>query len=242
MPAPQAHLDLVDAAELGELLTFISQWLGGTDHAQLAASFGRFMGIQGYDLADLRTDLARFTFLPGHDDGEQLFGHDRRDGHPIHRRQGDAMTDPSTPPALVTALAYHQAWTSHDLDKAMSCIAGDIIGNLETRGRPNGAGIRHRQAFLITATPIGQRPRSPRSASLTASSASWRRWASRTAVSSRTCCKDSRLRSGPRYVSLQRLAISGSRTAGAAPRCVRWWRRCESGAPMTARPPRPSAG
>ena len=54
---------------------------------------------QGYGSAELRTDLARFTFLPGHDDGEQLFGHDRRDGHPIHRRQGDAMTDPSTPPA-----------------------------------------------------------------------------------------------------------------------------------------------
>ena len=28
------------------------------------------------DLAGLRTDLARFTFLLGHDDGEQLFGHD----------------------------------------------------------------------------------------------------------------------------------------------------------------------
>jgi DNA replication protein DnaC len=28
----------------------------------------------GYDLAELRTDLARFTFLLGHDDGEQLFG------------------------------------------------------------------------------------------------------------------------------------------------------------------------
>jgi hypothetical protein len=26
------------------------------------------------DLAELRTDLARFTFLLGHDDGEQLFG------------------------------------------------------------------------------------------------------------------------------------------------------------------------
>lgn len=44
------------------------------DHAQLAASFGRFMGTQGYDLADLRADLARFTFLLGHDVGERLFG------------------------------------------------------------------------------------------------------------------------------------------------------------------------
>jgi hypothetical protein len=74
MPASQVHFDLADAAELGEMLTFISQWLGGTDHAQLAASFGRFIGTQGYDLTELRTDLARFTFLLGHDDGEQLFG------------------------------------------------------------------------------------------------------------------------------------------------------------------------
>jgi hypothetical protein len=31
------------------------------------------MGVDGYDLVELRTDLARFTFLLGHDDGEQLF-------------------------------------------------------------------------------------------------------------------------------------------------------------------------
>ena len=74
MPAPPVHLDLAYSAELAEMLTFISQWLGGTDHAQLGASFGRFIGTQGYDLAELRTDLARFTFLLGHDDGEQLFG------------------------------------------------------------------------------------------------------------------------------------------------------------------------
>jgi hypothetical protein len=36
------------------------------------------------------------------------------------------MTDPSNPPALATALAYHQAWTSHNLDQAMTYIAGDI--------------------------------------------------------------------------------------------------------------------
>jgi hypothetical protein len=87
MPAPQAHLDLADAAELAETLTFISQWPGGTDHAQLAASFGRFMGTPGYDLTDLRTDLARFTFLLGHDDGEQQFGHD--EGGQPSGRHGD---------------------------------------------------------------------------------------------------------------------------------------------------------
>jgi hypothetical protein len=36
------------------------------------------------------------------------------------------MTDPSTPPALATALAYHQAWTSQNLDEAMTYIADDI--------------------------------------------------------------------------------------------------------------------
>jgi len=87
MPAPQVHLDLADSAELAETLTFISQWLGGTDHAQLGASFSRFIGAPGYDLAELRTDLARFTFLLGHDDGEQLFGHD--EGEQPSGRYGD---------------------------------------------------------------------------------------------------------------------------------------------------------
>jgi hypothetical protein len=33
----------------------------------------------------------------------------------------------TTSPALRTALAYHQAWTNHDLDTAMTHIAADII-------------------------------------------------------------------------------------------------------------------
>ena len=74
MSAARVRLALVDAAELAEALTFISQWLAGPDHTQLEASFRRFMGVDGYDLTELRTDLARFTFLLGHDDGEQLFG------------------------------------------------------------------------------------------------------------------------------------------------------------------------
>jgi len=36
------------------------------------------------------------------------------------------MTHPSIPPALATALAYHDAWTSQDLDRAMTYIARDI--------------------------------------------------------------------------------------------------------------------
>jgi hypothetical protein len=47
------------------------------------------------------------------------------------------MTD-TTSPALRTALAYYQAWTSHDVDKAMSYIADDIICDAPA-GRLEGA-------------------------------------------------------------------------------------------------------
>ena len=42
------------------------------------------------------------------------------------------MTE-TTSPALRTALAYYQAWTSHDLDQAMSYIADDIICDAPAR-------------------------------------------------------------------------------------------------------------
>jgi len=71
---PMMRLEVIDAVELAETLTFIDRWLAGAEHAQLAASFHRYMGTDGYDLAELRADLARFTFLLGGDDGEQLFG------------------------------------------------------------------------------------------------------------------------------------------------------------------------
>jgi len=48
------------------------------------------------------------------------------------------MTDPSTPPALATALAYHQAWTSHNLDQAMGFVADDITCDAPG-GRISGA-------------------------------------------------------------------------------------------------------
>ena len=47
------------------------------------------------------------------------------------------MTD-TTSPALRTALAYYQAWTSHDLDEAMSYIADDIVCDAPA-GRLRGA-------------------------------------------------------------------------------------------------------
>lgn len=37
------------------------------------------------------------------------------------------MTDGKHGPALKTALAYHQAWTSGDLDGAMAYVADDIF-------------------------------------------------------------------------------------------------------------------
>jgi hypothetical protein len=45
------------------------------------------------------------------------------------------VTDPATSPALATALAYHQAWTSHDLDQAMTYDApgGRISGAQQYR-------------------------------------------------------------------------------------------------------------
>jgi SnoaL-like domain len=47
--------------------------------------------------------------------------------------------------ALRTALAYHQAWTSKDLDQAMAYIAEDIVCDAPA-GRIEGAGAYH--AFL----------------------------------------------------------------------------------------------
>ncbi|HEX4101755.1 MAG: hypothetical protein WA731_18300 [Pseudonocardiaceae bacterium] len=73
MPTHDPRLDPVDAIELGE----IRDWLGGTDNALLAASFRRFVGTDGYELTELRQDLARFTVLLGNDDGGQLFGTDQ---------------------------------------------------------------------------------------------------------------------------------------------------------------------
>ncbi len=70
---PDLRLDAVDAAELAELLQFLSQWLA-RDRARLGASLEQFVGHPAYGTGELRQDLARFTFLLGGDDGESLFG------------------------------------------------------------------------------------------------------------------------------------------------------------------------
>jgi hypothetical protein len=69
---PTTTMDTGDAAELAELLQFLADWLA-FDHDRLEALLERFVGTHGYDLAELRADLARFTFLLGGNDGEPLF-------------------------------------------------------------------------------------------------------------------------------------------------------------------------
>jgi hypothetical protein len=63
----------VDAAELAEMLQFLSEWLA-RDPARLAVSLAEFADHPAYGLAQLRGDLERFAFLRGDSDGEQLFG------------------------------------------------------------------------------------------------------------------------------------------------------------------------
>ena len=74
---PNTSLDTSDAAELAELLQFIRDWLA-TDHDRLATSLTNFVGNRGYDLAQLRNDLDRFTFLLGGNDGEPFHQPDPR--------------------------------------------------------------------------------------------------------------------------------------------------------------------
>jgi len=70
---PQVKLDAADAAEVAEMLQFLSQWLA-QDRGRLGASLAEFVGHPAYGLPQLRSDLERFVFLLGGSDGEQLFG------------------------------------------------------------------------------------------------------------------------------------------------------------------------
>jgi hypothetical protein len=70
---PELRLDVVDAAELAELLQFLAGWLA-RDPDRLGASLEAFVGHPAYGTAQLRQDLDRFIFLLGGDDGESLFG------------------------------------------------------------------------------------------------------------------------------------------------------------------------
>jgi hypothetical protein len=70
---PEIKLDVTDAAELAEILQFLSQWLA-RDPDRLATSLEEFAGHPAYGLPQLRDDLERFVFLLGGSDGKPLFG------------------------------------------------------------------------------------------------------------------------------------------------------------------------
>ena len=71
---PGITLDPVDAAELAEVLTFLTQWPSGRQKHALAESFAAFVGHPAYNTGTLCADLRRFVFLLGASDGEELFG------------------------------------------------------------------------------------------------------------------------------------------------------------------------
>jgi hypothetical protein len=71
---PQIRLDLADAAELAEMLTFLADWLSSSHKPVLEQSLVAFVGHPAYTAEILRADLHRFAFLLGATDGEELFG------------------------------------------------------------------------------------------------------------------------------------------------------------------------
>ena len=71
---PQITLDMGDAAELAETLTFLTRWLTGSQKQALADSFAAYVGHPAYTTDTLSADLRRFVFLLGASDGEELFG------------------------------------------------------------------------------------------------------------------------------------------------------------------------
>jgi hypothetical protein len=71
---PQITLDMGDAAELAEMLTFLADWLSGRQKPVLEESLAAFVGHPAYNTDALRADLRRFAFLLGASGGEELFG------------------------------------------------------------------------------------------------------------------------------------------------------------------------
>ena len=71
---PDVNLELADAVELAELLTFLADWLSGSQQQTLNDSLDTFVGHPAYDTNNLAADLHRLVFLLGLNDSEQLFG------------------------------------------------------------------------------------------------------------------------------------------------------------------------
>ncbi|HEY3691445.1 MAG TPA: hypothetical protein VGL46_14310 [Pseudonocardiaceae bacterium] len=76
MAVSDVRLHPNDAVESAELLQFLDDRLTSDHDHNLDASLTRFAGSRGYDLSQLRTDLGRFAFLLGANDGARLFGND----------------------------------------------------------------------------------------------------------------------------------------------------------------------
>jgi hypothetical protein len=70
---PDVRLNAADAAELAEILQFLTSWLA-RDPARLPASPEQFTGHPAYGIVQLRGDLERFVFLPGSSHSQGLFG------------------------------------------------------------------------------------------------------------------------------------------------------------------------
>jgi hypothetical protein len=70
---PQMKVDATNAAELAEMLQFLSRWLA-RDPTRLGACLEDFVGHPAYGISQLRQDLERFVFLLGGSDGEPLLG------------------------------------------------------------------------------------------------------------------------------------------------------------------------
>ena len=71
---PDVNLDLSDAVELAELLTFLAGWFTGNQSQTLADTLSAYVGHDALGIDQLAADLHRFVFLLGLSDGQQLFG------------------------------------------------------------------------------------------------------------------------------------------------------------------------
>jgi len=75
---PKITLELSDAAELAEMLTFLASWLSGSQKPVLTNSLAAYVGHPAYNTDALHADLHRFAFLLGETDGQELFGEQAR--------------------------------------------------------------------------------------------------------------------------------------------------------------------
>jgi hypothetical protein len=71
---PHTRLDLGDAAELAEMLTFPADWLSGSQKPVPEQSLSAYPSHPAHNIDALRADLHRFAFPLGETDSEELFG------------------------------------------------------------------------------------------------------------------------------------------------------------------------